>query len=193
MLASLAKEAGPDSVEQVAWEYLKSAAKGIRVPGQQDPMDPANPVFWNRVVQGITIQPTLQGQDLLNAAAEEMKRMGIGATPDTLALRNSVLNASPDMHRQIQAAYDRKLARARSMGEAVEEGKKTAREKFAQAAYERKKKNKEFQKNIADLPWAEQMAKMRAEIEKNLSTKEDLDEAIESRLYAMKRAGYDIL
>ena len=51
----------------------------------------------------------------------------------------------------------------------IQEAGKSAKEKFAQASYDREQKRKEFEKSIAHLPWAERMRLMRAEIEKNLS------------------------
>jgi hypothetical protein len=65
MLASLAKEAGPDSIEQVAWEYLQSAAKGVRMPGANTQSSPVN---WDEVIR--RLPQGLSGQALLNAAEE---------------------------------------------------------------------------------------------------------------------------
>ena len=58
----------------------------------------------------------------------------------------------------------------------IQEAGKSAKEKFAQASYDREQKRKEFEKSIAHLPWAERMRLMRAEIEKNLSNNEGVEE-----------------
>jgi hypothetical protein len=72
------------------------------------------------------------------------------------------------MHRQLQAAYDKKVAKTREMAESG----KSAKEKFAQASYDREQKRKDFEKSIAHLPWEERMRLMRGEIEKNLNNKD---------------------
>jgi hypothetical protein len=162
ILGRLAQEKGADSDEQIAFDYMRT--KQLR----PEPVKGSANVNWNDVVRGITTQPTLQGQDLLNAAATELKKMGYGTTPETRDLMNSVLNGTPEMHRQLQAAYDKKVAKTREMAESG----KSAKEKFAQASYDREKKRKEFQQSIAHLPWEERMRLMRGEIEKNLNNKD---------------------
>ena len=127
MLASLAKEAGPDSVEQVAWEYLQSAAKGIRMPGADT--QPA-PVNWDDVIR--RLPQGLSGQALLNAAEEYLT-----GTKGMLRSQVRTLLNEPTNQRSLKGAYDRKLQPSESIDE--------------------------------------------------------LAEAIDSRLYAMKLAGYDIL
>jgi hypothetical protein len=115
MLANLAKETGQDSIEQVAWEYLKSPSKGIRVPGTQDDANnPNSSTFWSKVAQGLPVQPTLQGQDLLNAAVAELKKLGYGHDRELLA---NVMNGNALIHKNIQSAYDRKVQRASQVGE----------------------------------------------------------------------------
>jgi hypothetical protein len=111
MLGTLAREKGADSDEQIAFDYIRTG-KLRPEPGEQS----VN-VNWNDVVRGIPTQPTLGGQDLLNAAASELKKMGYGATAETRDLLNSVLNAAPEMHQQLQAAYDRKVAKSRDLAE----------------------------------------------------------------------------
>ena len=127
MLASLAKEAGPDSVEQVAWEYLQSAAKGIRMPGADT--QPA-PVNWDDVIR--RLPQGLSGQALLNAAEEYLT-----GTKGMLRSQVRTLLNEPTNQRSLKGAYDRKLQPSESIDE--------------------------------------------------------LAEAIDSRLYAMKLAGYEIL
>jgi hypothetical protein len=111
MLGTLAREKGSDSDEQIAFDYIRTG-KLRHEPGEQS----AN-INWNDVVRGISTQPTLGGQDLLNAAAAELKKMGYGTTPETRDLMNSVLNGSPELHRQLQIAYDRKIAKSRELAE----------------------------------------------------------------------------
>ena len=108
---TLAREKGADSDEQVAFDYIRTGKL------RPEPDEQSVNVNWNDVVRGIPTQPTLGGQDLLNAAASELKKMGYGTTAETRDLLNSVLNAAPEMHQQLQAAYDRKVAKSRDLAE----------------------------------------------------------------------------
>lgn len=111
VLGTLAREKGADSDEQIAFDYIRT--RKLR----PEPVAGSANVNWNDVVRGITTQPTLHGQDLLNAAATELKKMGYGTTPDTRDLMNSVINGAPEMHRQLQSAYDKKIAKTRELAE----------------------------------------------------------------------------
>jgi hypothetical protein len=111
MLGTLAREKGPDSDEQIAFDYIRT--RKLR----PEPVKSSTHVNWNDVVRGISTAPTLGGQDLLTAAVAELKKMGYGTTAETRDLLNSVLNGAPEMHRQLQAAYDRKVAKSRDLAE----------------------------------------------------------------------------
>ena len=106
VLGRLAKEAGPDSLEQRAFDLIRTGQY------RAASTDAASYINWNDIVRGISIQPTLQGQDLLNAVVAELKKQGYGQTPETAEIVRNVLNASPEMHRAIQTAYDRKIQKA---------------------------------------------------------------------------------
>ena len=71
-----------------------------------------------------------------------------------------------------QTDYARKRAKEKRELEQFGESGKSAKEKFAQASYDREQKRKDFEKSIAHLPWAERMRLMRGEIEKNLNNKD---------------------
>ena len=103
MLASLAKENGRDSREQVAWEYLQTGK--VRIPGQAQQNTDVN---WDEVIR--RLPAGLSGQSLLNAASEYMvntQRLP-RATVNTL-LNNQANQAS------LSAAYTKKSRPAEGM------------------------------------------------------------------------------
>jgi len=77
----------------------------------------------------------------------------------------------------------------------IQEARKTAKEKFAKAAYERQKAHKEFMDSIKDKPHAEQMRAMMDKIKSNLNTEEveqidELNYDTVKSLYQKRRADF---
>jgi len=110
-LGRLAQEAGEDSREQRAWEYLRT--RKYRGPAKEK----SNEVNWNEIVR--TINPNTLDQEggLLNAVYKKMKDQGYGQTPETQAILKNVLSDDSATHAKIEAAWKRKMEKSINMGE----------------------------------------------------------------------------
>jgi hypothetical protein len=103
-----------------------------------------------------------------NFVAKNAINTGAGAHKD----KKKAAKQGDVKHKKQEYAESLQDKLATALKESNVEEAKSAREKFAQASYEREKNRKEFEKSIAHLPWEERMKKMRGEIEKNLSKKD---------------------
>ena len=91
-------------------------------------------------------------------------------------------NATPERLKNLKARTSAhteiKTAPVKSTKTRIQEARKTAKEKFAKAAYERSQEHKKFMDSIKDKPHGEQMKAMMDKIKSNLNTEEvEIDES----------------
>jgi len=109
-LGRLAQEAGQDSQEQRAWEYLRS--RKYRNPAKNQ----TNDANWNEIVRTISQNSLEQEGGLLNAVYRKMKEQGYGKTPEQQQIMKNVLSDEATQAK-IEAAWKNKLEKSVNMGE----------------------------------------------------------------------------
>jgi len=172
-------------------DFIKTNPKPSRPTFGVNPMDPwsakAN-IAENELEESAGLDAYLKAKGMNPKFVARDTKISISKSPAYRSWQQSHQNESVDdnatperlknLKARTTAHTEIKTAPVKSTKTRIQEARKTAKEKFAKAAYERSQEHKKFMDSIKDKPHGEQMKAMMDKIKSNLNKEDiELDEA----------------